>query len=104
MERSVEPLLLLSLAAMVTGIGVSLGWRHAGIGLVFSVIWFIIAMVLLARPPGIPQVTQHRSDSDLPMVSRKDSFPILPKARRLRIALSVACGVCLVFWMMLVAA
>jgi predicted MFS family arabinose efflux permease len=104
MKRSLELALVLGLAATILGIGVTLGWRQAWIGFVFSAIWFIIAMILLTRPPGIPQVTPQSVESDLPAISRKESLPVLPRSHRVRISLSIACGISLVFWVMLMAA
>lgn len=101
MKWAFETALVFVLLATVLGIGVTLGWRQAWIGSLFSTIWFVISMVLLARPPGIPQVTAQSVDSDLPVVSRKESLPVLPAARRLRISLGVACVISLVFWMLL---
>jgi len=101
MNRLVEVLLGLALLAMLVGIGWTLGWRQASIGLVFSLIWFIIALVLLSRPPGIPEITEHDTTGNLPMVKRTDPLPVVPGAMRMRISLCVACCVCLFVWMTL---
>lgn len=101
MKRLLEVGLGLILLAMLLGIGWTIGWRQAAIGLVFSVIWFIIALVLLSKPPGIPEISDQDTSSNLPMIKRTDPLPVLPGATRLRISLCVACGVCLFLWMAL---
>jgi len=101
MKRWTEVLLGLLLLASLLGIGWSLGWRQASIGLVFSLIWFIISLVLLTKPPGVPEIVRRDTVGDLPIVRRIDPFPVLPGATRLRISLCVACGVCLLTWVTL---
>jgi len=101
MKRIKEIFLSLFLLASLVGIGWSLGWRQASLGLVFALIWFIISLVLLTKPPGIPEIVRHDTVSDLPIVRRTDPFPVLPVPTRLRISLCVACGVCLLTWVAL---
>ena len=101
MKRSLEAILGLVLLASMVGIGWTLGWRQALLGLVFSTIWFIISLVLLTRPPGIPEIVRHETSSDMPAVIRTDPIPILPTRARVRISLCIACGICLLTWVTL---
>lgn len=98
MRQGIEAVLGLALVATMFGIGWTLGWRQALLGLVFSTIWFMISLVLLTRPPGIPEIVRHDTSSDMPAVKRTDPIPILPPRARVRISLCIACGICLLTW------
>ncbi len=88
-------------AGMLTGIHFFLGWRVVVFAAGFSSIWFVIALVLLTRPPGIPEFVQEARGRDEQYVIRKEVMPLLPWIDRLRLALGVACGCCLLIWITL---
>ncbi len=90
------------LVGMLIAIDQFLGRRVAVFAASFSAIWFVIAMVLLSRPPGIPEFVSEQVGSDEQHVIRKDVIPRLPIGRRVRLSLSVACGACLLIWLTLV--
>lgn len=91
----------LLLGAMLLAIHFFLGWQVVVLAAGFSALWFAIAMVLLARPPGIPEFVSERPGSDEQFVVRKDVVPRLPLLARLRLALAVSCGCCLLIWLTL---
>ena len=101
MKRYSEFVLAIALVALVVAISHFLGARVAVMASILSAIWFVIAMVLLTRPPGIPEFVSDEVGSDEQHVIRKDVMPKLPWIDRLRIALSVACGSCLLLWLTL---
>lgn len=102
MKRYSELGFLLLLVAMLAGIHTYLGWRVALFAGGLSVVWFVIAMVLLTRPPGIPEFVPERPGSDEQYVVRRDVTLDLPWLDRLRLALGVANGCCLLVWVTLV--
>ncbi|HAC91479.1 MAG TPA: hypothetical protein DCF63_12750 [Planctomycetaceae bacterium] len=81
--------------------GFSVGWRQAGFSASLAFLWFVIAMVLLARPPAVPEVNHSQSENAGPIVTRNDLLPVLPKKQRLRISLVVANGVFMSIWLIL---
>ena len=87
---------------MLLGIYTYLGWRVVIFTAGFSFIWFSIAMILLTRPPGIPEFVQEKPGSDEQYVVRREVIPRLPLLERLRLSLGVACGCCLLIWVTLV--
>lgn len=94
-------MLIIWLTGAIVVTGLSLGWRQAGFSATVAILWFIIAMVLLARPPAVPEVDHSESVSVAPIVTRKDLLPVLPMKLRLRISLAIANGVYLAIWMIL---
>lgn len=101
MKRFSELLLVALLVGLHVCIYQFLGQRVLLFALGLSAIWFVIAMVLLARPPGIPEFVSDEVGSDEQHVIRKDVIPRLPPRQRLQISLSVACGACFLLWLSL---
>lgn len=83
--------------AMLAAVDYLMGPRVALVAAGFATLWFAIAFVLLSRPPGIPEFVSERPGGDEQYVIRRDLLPRLPLHERLRLALTVACGSCLVF-------
>ncbi len=92
---------VLLLGAMLLAIDAFLGWRVVAVAAGFSGIWFAISMVLLSRPPGIPEFTSEQQGSDDQFVVRRDLIPPLPLMARFQLSLGVACGTCLLIWVTL---
>ena len=92
---------VLLLLGMLSGMQFYMGWRVVAVAGIFSVIWFVISMVLLTRPPGVPEFVSERPGSDEQYVIRKDVLPKLPLPDRFRLSLGVACGSCLLIWVTL---
>ncbi|MEZ6135315.1 MAG: hypothetical protein R3C53_10435 [Pirellulaceae bacterium] len=92
---------LLLLGGMLLAIWHFLGPGVLALATLFSAIWFVISMVLLTRPPGIPEFIPERPGSDEQYVVRRDIFPKLTVTERLRLSLGVACGSCLLVWLTL---
>lgn len=88
-------------AGMLAGMQFFLGWRVVLFAAGFSALWFVIALVLLTRPPGMPEFVQEAAGSDEQYVVRREVMPQLPWIDRLRLALGVACGCCLLIWITL---
>ncbi len=93
--------LTIFLAAMLFAMDRMLGRQVAYFAICFSALWFVIAFVLLTRPPGVPEFVSRETGSDEQYVVRRDLIPLLPLAERLRHALTVACGSCLLIWLSL---
>ncbi|MCA9126127.1 MAG: hypothetical protein KDB22_03540 [Planctomycetales bacterium] len=91
----------LLLIAMLIGMDQMLGRPVMWLGAVFAALWFGIAMILLLRPPGVPEFVTDQSDPDEHYVIRRDVAPRLPLLQRLRWSLCVACGSCLLIWLTL---
>lgn len=91
----------LLLTAMLIAIWHFLTWRVAVVAAGFSAIWFSISMILLARPPGVPEFVSEEPGSDEQYVVRRDVLPRLPFAERLQLSMGVACGTCLLIWITL---
>lgn len=90
------------LAAMLAAMWHFLTWRVAAVAAGFSTLWFSISMVLLTRPPGIPEFISEEPGSDEQFVVRRDVLPRLPLSERFQLSLGVACGTCLLIWVTLV--
>lgn len=101
MKRFSELLLVVMLVGLHVCIFQFLGQRVFFFALGLSAIWFFIAMVLLARPPGIPEFVSDEVGGDEQHVIRKDVIPRLPARQRFQLSLSVACGACLLLWLSL---
>jgi hypothetical protein len=101
MKRHIEIFLLLLLIGLLSAIYFYLGHRVALMAGILSGIWFVITVVLLSRPPGIPEFVSDEVGSDEQHVVRKDVIPKLPWQERIRLALSVACGSSLLLWLSL---
>lgn len=78
-------------------LGRRVGWFAVGL----SATWFGIALILASRPPGIPELVSDEVGSDEQHILRRDILPKLPWPQRVRLALSVACGSCLLLWLSL---
>ncbi len=78
-----------------------LGPRVVGLASALAGTWFIIILVLLSRPPGVPEFVSEDAGPDEQHVIRKDVIPKLPMLARIRLALGVACAACLVVWLSL---
>ena len=100
-HRQANQLLTIWLIGAVMVMGLSVGWRQAGFSASLALLWFVIAMVLLVRPPAVPEVNHSQSDNAGPIVTRNDLLPVLPTKLRLRISLVVANGVFMAIWLIL---
>lgn len=89
------------LVAMLGTIAWFLGWKVAVFAGGFAALWFAIAMVLLHRPPGVPEFVAEENDPDEQYVVRRDVIPRLPMLERIRWSLCAACGSCLLIWLTL---
>lgn len=101
MKATIEICLCVLLAGMLAAIHQLLGPKITLIAAGLSGTWFVIAFVLLTRPPGIPEFVSEETGSDEQHVIRKDVIPKLPVSERFRIALGAACGSCFLLWMSL---
>ncbi|QDV27258.1 hypothetical protein [Aureliella helgolandensis] len=79
-----------------------MGERVFTLATCFSLLWFTIAMVLLYRPPAVPEFVSEQGDPDEQFVIRRDVLPRLPWLERLRWSMCVASGSCLLIWLSLV--
>lgn len=102
MKAYSEYALAISLIGMLFAIDIFLGHRVFAFASVLAGIWFVIAIVLLSRPPGIPEFVTQERGSDEQHVLRRDVIPVLPWNTRLRLSLGAACGSCLILWFSLV--
>ncbi|MEO8268766.1 MAG: hypothetical protein ABI557_03535 [Aureliella sp.] len=93
--------LILFFLAMLAAMDIMLGHRVVAFATSFSALWFVIAFVLLTRPPGIPEFVSEQHGSDEQFVVRRDIIPPVPLPERLRLSLTVACGSCLLIWLSL---
>lgn len=95
----------LGLAVLLIGLLVSidqfLGRQVLFFAMGLSSIWFVIAFVLLTRPPGVPEFVSDEVGSDEQHVVRRDVIPKLPIMERIRLSVGVACGSSLVLWLTL---
>lgn len=89
-------LLLACLVAQAAAIYLWISPRACLVACIFAILWFLISLVLLTRPPGIPEFVSDEVGSDEQYVIRKDVVPKLAWSERFRLALGVACGACLV--------
>lgn len=101
MRRTSELLLLCLLAALLAAIDFFLGRRVAFLAGTLAAIWFAISMVLLTRPPGIPEFASEKPGGDEQYVIRRDVLPKLPWSQRVQLSLTLACGMCLLIWLSL---
>ena len=101
MKAYSEYALSVLLLAMLAAIDWFLGHGVLMLASTMAAIWFVIALVLLSRPPGIPEFVSEETGSDEQYVVRKDVIPKLPWPERLRLSLSVACGSCFLIWVSL---
>lgn len=101
MKAKTEILCFALLLSMLGAINHYMGDRVFFVATFFAVLWFCIAMVLLYRPPGIPEFVSHENDPDEQYVVRRDVMPRLPLLERVRWSLCAACGSCLVIWLTL---
>ncbi|MFK7737763.1 MAG: hypothetical protein AB8B50_17145 [Pirellulaceae bacterium] len=102
MKRYSEYFLALLLAGILAAIYTWMGIRVFNFALGLAAVWFVISIVLLSRPPGIPEFVSDQSDPDEQHITRKDVIPTLGILDRVRLSLSVACGACLLLWLSLV--
>ena len=102
MKRYSEYLLVGLLVGLLLAIYWFLGQRVLMLAGGFAAMWFVIAVILLSRPPGVPEFVSEQPGSDEQYVIRKDVVPRLPWLDRIRLALSVSCGCCLLLWISLV--
>ncbi len=103
--RKAVPLIAFFIA-MLLAMHQMLGERVAIFAACFSGLWFVIAFVLLTRPPGIPEFTSQDPTSldawgDDQTVVRRELMPQVPFSERLRLSLTVACGSCMLIWLSL---
>ena len=103
MKAYTEYLLAVLLVGLLAAIYAFMGARVFWFAGCLGGIWFFIMLVLLSRPPGIPEFVSEEIGSDEQYVVRKDVIPKLPWIQRLRIALAAACGSCLLLWISLAA-
>ena len=90
------------LLSMLVAIERYMGWRVALLAGIFAAIWFLISMILLARPPRVPEfLPADEAGPDEQMVVSRQVIPRLPLADRYRLSMSLACGVCFLVWMTL---
>jgi hypothetical protein len=101
-------LIILFWLAMLGAMDYVLGHRVAIFAACFSCLWFVIAFVLLTRPPGIPEFGSHDPTAagadawgDEHFIVRRDVIPKVPLAERLRLSVTVACGSCMLIWLTL---
>ncbi len=94
--------LLIFFFAMLIAMDRWLGHRAVVLAGGFSALWFVIAFVLLTRPPGIPEFLPEKPGSDEQYVVRRDVLPKVSLPERLRLSLTVACGSCLLILLTLV--
>ena len=92
--------------AMLVAMDQLLGHRVAIFTACFSSLWFVIAFVLLTRPPAIPEFksqdpTAMDAWGDDHIVIRRDLIPQVSLGERLRLSLTVASGACLLIWLTL---
>ena len=99
---SVELSLAGFLIAILLGLVYFFNWRVGLFASVFAVAWLFVSLILLVRPPGIPEIMQDKLFSDEQFVKRKDVIPVFPLQVRLRIGLAAACAACLLIWVSLV--
>ncbi len=97
---------ILFFVAMLVAMDQFLGHRTAVFTACFSGLWFVIAFVLLTRPPAIPEFKSQAPSpldtwGDDHIVIRRDLIPQLSLPERLRLSLTVACGACLLIWLTL---
>ncbi len=78
-----------------------LGPRVAYLAICFSGLWFLISLVLLSRPPGIPEFVSEKAGSDEQYIVRRDVLPPVPWPERIQLSLTVACGSSLLIWLSL---
>lgn len=95
-------LLCLCLLGQLVAMYLLLGPRVCLVASVMGVLWFGISLVLLTRPPGIPEFVTDEVGSDEQHVVRNDVIPTLLLIDRIRLALGVACGASLVIWLTVV--
>jgi hypothetical protein len=86
---------------MLTAIYCFIGQRASLLAAGLAAIWFTIALVLLTRPPGLPEFVSEEPGSDEQYVIRRDVLPKLPLTQRFSLAMTVACGACLLLWLSL---
>lgn len=103
MKRFASAGLALLLLAMLLAIYQYMGIRVFYVASFFAALWFSISMILLARPPGMPEFVTEEPGSDEQYVVRRDVVPKLPLADRFQLSLAVACGSCFLVWTTLVA-
>ena len=101
MKKYSEFVLAGLLIAMLAAVQYWMGPRASVLAAFFSMLWFLIAIVLLTRPPGIPEFVSDPMAGDEQHVVRRDVIPKLPWIDRVRLALGVACGSCLAILMTL---
>lgn len=101
MKAYSEYLLAILLLGLLAAIYYFLGPRVFAFSAGLAGIWFFIAIVLLTRPPGIPEFVSDEVGSDEQHVVRKDVIPKLPLMDRIRVALGVSCASCLLLWLSL---
>ena len=88
------------LVGMLLAMYFLMGPRVAVFGLVLSLVWFGIALVLATRPPGVPELLPQKG-TDEQGIGRREVFESLAFTERLRIAFGVACCACLLLWLTL---
>lgn len=66
------------------------GWAVLAIAIGASLVWFVIPMALIARPPGFPRIDLSGDIGEDEIVSREDLFPRPESAWRPKISLAVA--------------
>lgn len=102
MKAYSEYFLTLLLVGILAAMDFYLGHRVSLFAGILAAVWFFIAVILLSRPPGIPEFYSEEVGSDEQHVRRKDVIPRLPWLDRIRLALGVACGSCFLIWLSLV--
>ncbi len=100
-KKSASVVMLCALVAILIAIDAYLGRRVLFFTAGFSALWFAISFVLLSRPPAVPEFQSERVGGDKRLVLRRDIFPLVPALERLHLSLTVACGACLLLWILL---
>lgn len=102
MSRFAELALIAVLLGLFGMLAFFLGPRVLAFGAGLSLTWFVIALILLSRPPGVPEFVSDEVGSDEQHVVRKDVLPVMPLRQRIQLSLSVACGACFLLWISLI--
>lgn len=99
MKYFVEIALIILVATILVAINHWFGRQVLALAAVLGGVWFIIATILLTRPPGIPEFISQEANADEQFVARNDVIPKLPWQQRIRYALCVAGTACLLLWL-----
>ncbi|GIW99625.1 MAG: hypothetical protein KatS3mg111_2958 [Pirellulaceae bacterium] len=99
--RRTDLWLAVLLFGLLGAIDTFLGRRPLALGVTLAMLWFFIALILLTRPPALPELRRSVDHDDDTYVLRRDVIPRLPWGDRLRLSTGVACGCLLLYWVTL---